>query len=117
MTMNFVPAKNAKIIRVCTKLHNYVICKSKEAGSDYGTVGVFEDDVVDPCCYGIEQLQGDGPNGNSDFGFLATQSDFDEQILISTTEIDSSRRDSIVADFESFSIMHPVYNVEHNEYN
>jgi hypothetical protein len=56
-------------------LHNYVICKSKEAGSDYQTVGLFENDVVDPCCYGIEQLQGDGPNGNSDIGFLATQSD------------------------------------------
>ncbi len=115
--MNFTPAKNAKNICVCTKLHNYVIHKSKEAGSNYGTVGVFEDDVIDPCCYGIEQLQRDEPNGNSDFGFLATQSNFDEQILFSTTEIDSSHHEGIVADLESFSIRHPVYNVEHNEYN
>jgi hypothetical protein len=80
-------------------------------------VGVFHDDYVHPQCYGIEPLQGDGPNGNSDFGFLATQSDADEQILFSTTDIDSSRRDSMVADIESFSIRRPVYNVERNEYN
>ena len=29
-TMDFLPAKNAKFIHVCTKLHNYVIQKSKE---------------------------------------------------------------------------------------
>jgi hypothetical protein len=97
-TMKFTPAKNAKIICECTKLHNYVICKSKEAGSSHGTVKLFENDVVDPCCYGIEQLQGDSPNGNRDFGFLVTQSNFDKQILFSTTEMNSSHRDSIVAD-------------------
>jgi hypothetical protein len=37
-TLNFASVKNAKIIHVCTKLHNYVIRKSKEAGDDYGTV-------------------------------------------------------------------------------
>jgi hypothetical protein len=68
-------------IRVCTKLHKYVIQKSKEAGSNYGTVGLFEIDVIDPCCFEIEQLQGDGPNGNSAFGFLATQSNFDKLIF------------------------------------
>ncbi len=115
--LHFAPAKNAKIFCVCTKLQNNVICKSKEAGSNYGTVGVFEDDVVDPRCYGIEQLQGDWPNGNSDFGFLTTQSNFDKQILFSTTEIDGSRHDCILADIESFSIRRPVYYVEHNEYN
>ncbi len=31
MPMNFAPTKNAKINCGCTKLHNYVICKSKEA--------------------------------------------------------------------------------------
>ena len=57
MTLNFASAKNIKIICVCTKLHNYVIRKSKEAGSDYGTVGVFHDDNVHPQCYGMEPLQ------------------------------------------------------------
>ena len=43
MTLNFHSAKNAKIIRVCTKLHNYVIRKAKEIGNeDYDTVGVFD---------------------------------------------------------------------------
>ena len=56
-TLNFASAKIGKIIRVCTKLHNYVIRKSKEAGSDYGTVGVFHDDNVHPQCYGMEPLQ------------------------------------------------------------
>jgi hypothetical protein len=46
MTMTFASAKNAKIICECTKMHNYVICKSKEAGSEYGTVGVFYGDVL-----------------------------------------------------------------------
>jgi hypothetical protein len=118
-TLNFASVKNAKIICVCTKLHNYVICKSKEAGEDYGTVGVFYGDVVDPQFYGIIPLQGGDPGGTSDFGFLPlrTQSDIVEQALFSTADIDSSRRDSIVADLESFSIRHPVYNVECNEYN
>ena len=115
--MNFAPAKNGKIIRLCIKLHNYVIRKSKEAGSDYGTVGVFHDDNVHPQYYGIKPLQGDGPNGNSDFGFLATQANADEQILFSTLDVDSSRLDSMVADIESSSIRCPEYNVERNEYN
>jgi hypothetical protein len=71
-TLNFTSVRNAKIILVCTKLHNYVICKSKEAGEDYGTVGVFYVDVVDPQFYGIIPLQGGGPNGNSDFVFTNT---------------------------------------------
>jgi hypothetical protein len=72
------------------------------ANSSPGTVGVFHDDNVHPKCYGFEPLQGDGPNGKSNFGFLATQSDADEQILFSTTDIDSSHRDSMVEDIESF---------------
>ena len=98
-------------------MHNYVICKSKEAGDDYGTVGAFYGDVANPQSYGIIPLQGGGPNGNSDFGFLPTQSNVVKQALFSTTDIDSSRRDSIVADLESFSIRRPVYYVERNEYN
>ncbi len=116
-TLNFASVKNAKIIRVCTKLHSYVICRSKEAGEDYGTVGVIYGDVVDPQFYGIIPLQGEGQNSNRDFVFLRTQSDIVEQTLFSTTDIVSSRRDSIVADLESFSIRCPVYIVERNEYN
>jgi hypothetical protein len=116
-TLNFASVKNAKIICVCTKLHNYVIHKSKEAGDEYGTVGVFYGDVVNPQSNGIISLQGGGPNGNSDFCFLPTQSNVVEQALFSTMDIDSSHRNSIVADLESFSIRRLVYNVEHNEYN
>ncbi len=49
--------------------------------------------------------------------FLPTQSKVVEQALLSTTDIDSSRHDSIVAGLESFPIRRPVYNVERNEYN
>jgi hypothetical protein len=115
-TLNFHSAKNAKIIRVCVKLHNYVIRKAKEIGDDYGTVGVFDGDVVDPQQYGIEPLQGGNPNDNSAFGFLPTYPDVDEQELFSTTDVDSSRRDNIVADLQSFSIRRPVYNVVRNSY-
>jgi hypothetical protein len=53
-TLNFASVKNTKIICVCTNLHNYVICNSKEVGVDYRTVGVFYGDVVDYQSYGIE---------------------------------------------------------------
>ena len=116
MTLNFHSAKNAKIVRVCTKLHNYVIRRAKEIGNkDYDTVGVFNGDVVDPQQYGIDPLQGGSPNGNSVF-FLQTHPDVDEQDLFSTTGVDCSRRNSMVADIQSFSIRHTKYNVECNSY-
>jgi hypothetical protein len=115
-TLNFHSAKNAKIIYVCTKLHNYVIRRAKEIGNNYDIVGVFDGDVVDPQQYGIDPLQGGGPNGNSDFEFLPTHPDVDEQELFSTTYVDSSRRDSMVAGIQLFSIRHPKFNVEHNSY-
>ena len=103
--------------RVCTKLHNYVISKAKERGNeDYDTVGVFNGDVVDPQQYGIDPLRGGGPNGNSDFDFLQIHPDVDEQDLFSTTDVDCSRCDSMVADLQSFSIRHPKYNIESNSY-
>jgi hypothetical protein len=116
MTLNFHSAKNAKNIRVYTKLHNYVIRRAKEIRNDYDTVGVFDGDVVDPQQYGIDPLQGGGPNGNSDFGFLPTHPDVDKQELFSTTDVNSSRPDSIVADIQSFSIRGPKFNMEHNSY-
>jgi hypothetical protein len=98
-------------------LHNYyAVHKSKEAGSDYDTVRVFDGDVVDPQQYGIEPLQGGNPNDNSAFGFLPTYPDVDEQELFSTMDVDSSRCNSIIADLQSFSIRSPVYNVERNSY-
>ncbi len=115
-TLNFHSANNAKIIRVCTKLHNYVIRRAKKIGNDYDTVGVFDGDVVDPQQYGIDPLQGGGPNGNSDFGFLPTHPDVEEQELFSTTDVISSLRNSMVADIQLFSIRHPKFNVEHNSY-
>ena len=41
----------------------------------------------------------------------------DSLIYFSTTEVGTSQNDRIVADLESFSIRHPVYNVERNQYN
>ena len=115
--MNFHSAKNAKIIRVCTKLHNYVIRKAKEIGNeDYNTVGVLDEDVVDPQQYGIDPLRRGGPNGNSDFGFFQIHPDVDVQDLFSTTDVHCSRRDSMVADLQSFSIRRPKYNGESNSY-
>ncbi len=114
--MNFHLAKNAKIIRVCTKLHNYVIRRTKKIGNNMDTVGLFNRDIIDPQQYGIDPLQGGGPNGNYDFGFLPTHPDVDEQELFSTTDVDSSRHDNIVADLQSFAIRRPQYNVERNSY-
>ena len=105
-----------KHIRVCAKLHNYVIRKAKETGDDYDTVGLFDGDVVDPQQFGIEPLQVGGPNDNSDFVFLPTHPDVDEQDLFSTTDVNRSRRDSMVADLQSFSIRRPKFNVERNSY-
>ena len=117
MTLNLHSAKYAKKNHVRTKLHNYVICKAKEIGNeDYDTVGVFDGDVIDPQQYGIDPLQGGGQNVNSDFVFLQTHPDVDKQDLFSTTDVDCSRRDNMVADIQSFSIRHPKYNVESNSY-
>jgi hypothetical protein len=114
--LNFHLAKNAKIIRVCTKLHNYVIRRAKEIGNNNYIIGLFNGDIVDPQQYGIDPLQGGGPNGNCDFEFLPTRPDVDEQELFSTTDVDSSRCDNIVADLQSFAIRRPQYNVERNSY-
>jgi hypothetical protein len=116
MTLNFHSAKNAKNICVCTELHNYGIRRAKEIGNDYDTVGVFDGDVVDPQQYGIDPLQGGGPKGNSDFGFLPTHPDVDEQELFSTTDVDSSHRNNMAADIQLFSIRRQKFNVEHNSY-
>ena len=97
-------------------MHNYVIRKAKEIGDNYNTVGLFDGDVFDSQQYGIEPLQVGGPNDNSDFVFLQTHPDVDEQDLFSTTDVDSSRRDSMVADLQSFSIRRPKFNVERNSY-
>ncbi len=97
-------------------MHNYVIRRAKEIGNNYDTVGVFDADVVDPQQYGIDPLQGGGPNGNSDFGFLPTHPDVEEQELFSTTDVNSSRRDSIFADIQLFSIRRPKFSVERNSY-
>ena len=88
--LNFHSYKNAKIICICTKLHNYAVCKSKEAGNDYDTDGIFDGDVVDSQKHETDSLQGGDPSGNSDFGFLPTHPDVDKQNLFSTTDVNSS---------------------------
>ena len=100
----------------CTKLHNYDICKGREIGNDNDTIGIFNGGIIDPQQYGIDPLQGGGPNGNCEFGFLPTHPDIEEQDLFSTTDVDSSRRNNIVADLQSFAIRRPQYNVKRNSY-
>jgi hypothetical protein len=88
----------------------------KEIGNNYDTVGVFDGDVVDPEQYGIDPLRGGCPNSNSDFGFLPTHPDVEEQELFSTTDVNSSHCNNMVADIQLFSIRRPKFNVEHNNY-
>ena len=45
-TLNFRNAKNAKIIRVCTKLHNF--CIRMQQREDGGIIGPIDSDTVDP---------------------------------------------------------------------
>ncbi len=68
--LNFPTIKNLQIIRVCTKLHNFVIYMAQVERKGRGRIGPFQGNRVDPSAYGIAVLNDGGQNGNSIFGFL-----------------------------------------------
>ena len=120
--MNFSTAKTAQIIRVCTKLHNYVIrmtIAEGEAAGDYtrGRIGHLTGDVVDPTLYDIVPLAGDGQNRGSRFGFLETfpdDDDVDPSFLCSLMDTDGSHHDGVVSEIESNGMVRPPHNVDRN---
>ena len=68
-TLNYKLEKNAKIVRVCTKLHNYCIHMAQQDGG--GRSGVIEGGDFDPIEYGIKWMTGVG-NQHSSNGYLET---------------------------------------------
>ena len=116
-TLNFANAKNAKIVRVCTKLHNFCIRMDQLEGG--GRIGQFLGDTVVPSQYGIDPLYGEG-NQNSSFGYLDTQPDPDDDgtvhppIFTSSLIPDASLRASFVADIASRGLRRPPHNRERN---
>ena len=100
--LNYSSAKNAQIVRVCTKLHNYCIRKQLERGE--GSVPRFVGSTVAPDEYGIEQ-RNDGENRVSDFGFLETEGGDDGYWSLMPN---FSRRNEVVADVVSRDLrQHP----------
>ena len=108
--LNFSNAKNAKIIRVCTKLHNYCIRMQQLEGG--GRIGPIHSDNIDPAMYGIDPLAV-GEHGTRTFGFMET-TDPAAPHTYSTLTADSSRRDSLVADVESRMLQRPWSNRQCN---
>jgi len=77
-TMNYSNEKNAQIIRVCAKLHNYCI-RMKKLSSDYSTL-VFNGDSPSPAVLrqlNIDNIDGNGNDTGTSFGYLATHPDED----------------------------------------
>ena len=74
-TLNYSTVENAKIVRVCTKLHNYCIRMKHIKGN--GKIRPFPEDSVEPISYGIIALA-DGGNRNYELGFLPTLPSPDE---------------------------------------
>ncbi len=89
MKLNYSTQKNAQIIRICTKLHNYVIRMAQADGDEYGTVGSFCCDTINPLAHGFVPLNVDGQV--SEFGFLATSNVDDEATSFSLQLMDYDR--------------------------
>ena len=99
--LNYATEKNAQIIRVCTKLHNYCIRKKQERGE--GSVPRFEGSTVTPADYGIHALN-DGGNRFSEFGFLETEGGEDGFWSLAP---DFSRRNELVGAIKSRALRRP----------
>ena len=120
-TLNFSTRKNAQIIRVCTKLHNFVIRMAHAEGNGAGRVGQFQEDTVEdtvnPLAYGILPLECRAGKV-SVFGFLESSNvdnDFTPtSCSLQWMDFDSSRRDACVADIISSGIRRPRYNIDRN---
>ena len=115
--LNFGNAKNAKIVRVCTKLHNYCIRMEQLEGC--GRVGRFSGESVDPVRFGIDPLPVGANRIDRSFGFMDTTTSRDDSVtsaprVYSSLTADSSLRDSLVADVESRTLCRPMANRERN---
>ena len=86
MALNFLSQKNAQIIRVCTKLHNYCIRMKHLRGE--GRIGRIEGNP-DPSAFSIVGLNGEG-NRRSPMGYLKTHP-ADDPVDYSTLSPDPSR--------------------------
>lgn len=112
--MNFATRKNAQIIRVCTKLHNFVIRMAHAEGNGAGRVRQFQGDTVNPLTYGILPLEC-GAGQVSEFGFLESSNvDDDSSCSLQSMDFDSSLRDACVANIISSGIRRPRFNIERN---
>ena len=115
-TLNYKLEKNAKIVRVCTKLHNYCIRMEQKDGG--GRIGIIEGEEFDPVEHGIDPMTGTG-NQNSNNGFLET-SPLDDTTVpppmeqFSSLLPDASRRESIVKEIISWGLWRPDHNMERN---
>ena len=115
-TLNFANDKNAQIISVCTKLHNFCIRMNQR---DEGGVRIesVDGDDVNPRSYDIDPLDGAG-GGSGRMGFLPSSEEDTESppegTFVSSLIPDNSRRNALVADVATRHLQQPQYNVERN---
>ena len=108
MFLNYSTPKNAQIIRVCTKLHNFVIRMAQAEGNGNGRIGQFHGNNVNPRMYGIE------PMGAREFGYLPSSNvDDDDTSLYSLLwrDYDNGRCKSCMADVLSTGIRCPRFDI------
>ena len=120
-TLNYKNDKNAKIIRVCTKLHNYCIRMQQHDNDPRGWVPAFMGNEIIPSKYGIDAICGSN-NRSSEFGFLDTRPEDDPVTVppripqdLSNLAPDSSLRESIAADIRARGIGRPQRNRLRND--
>ena len=121
--LNYSSANNARIIRVCARLHNFCIRMQQLDNDSSGWVGHIADKVVDPNHFGIVPIN-DGGNMINAFGYLPTASaddDFPEspELLMPLPRYtsllpDNTRRLSMVSEIITRSIQRPHHNKRRN---
>jgi hypothetical protein len=112
--LNYSTPKNTQIIRVCTKLHNFIIHMAQAEGNRNGRIGQFHEDNVNRWMYGIE------PMGAREFGYLPSSNvDNDDTSLYSLLwrDYDSGRHKSCMADVLSTGSWCPRFNINRNNIN
>jgi hypothetical protein len=119
--LNYSTAKNAKIVRVCAKLHNFCIRMQQldEENDGGGRIGHIVDEVENPERFGIIPVD-HGGNMVNPFGYLPTVSDDDDFPDTDPTSIytslspDSNRRQFIVSEIIARSLQRPQHNKRRN---
>ena len=112
MTLNCTTEKNARIVRVCAKLHNYCIRMKQKRGD--GRIQRFDGERPEPSAFGIVPQEGVGLGECGRFGFresgMDEDTDEEDESYTSYPSLapDSSRRDGFVSSVRHRGLVLPA---------